>query len=513
MTFVESFGFADINITADGKELKLADGKKATLTYPVAASQKANAPATIPLWYYDYDKGQWIEEGAATLEGEKYVGEVSHFTPWNIDVPIETSTLMGRVVDGDGDPIANAFVWCTSQSGGWGFRTYSDENGEYSSIVEADTEIEAIAYYSGLNSQIETILTGTAGSNDIMPDLVIDISGLVEGWELTMMGDRTISDMYFLDCDNAWLVTSPYSRDGSQKPVITVYKTTDGGENWESSDMEGQWNDGYPRTMIRFRDHDLGVVTSVFGIFYTQDGGDNWQLLGNDSHSDTPMISNISFGPNDAISIYTQYGIGTTTDFGKNWVHKSHEDIKGSFDKVFYYFSYLEGQECYIFYGDKYGLDNKDFVLSSSNSYGANWNTREVTNNTFGISGPWYANSNHNGGISYPAFYTSPENNHYILANEGIFVSKDKMQTWTNLLQVPFNDPTALYMKDEQRIYAGTKLGGLYHTDDGGNTWSVFDTGSGYGAIYDIYMCGDYNGFAISGEGLLRYKKEKWIAD
>jgi hypothetical protein len=46
-----------------------------------------NAPATIPLWYFNDTLGIWKEEGTATKQGNNYVGSVSHFSFWNCDVP------------------------------------------------------------------------------------------------------------------------------------------------------------------------------------------------------------------------------------------------------------------------------------------------------------------------------------------------------------------------------------------------------------------------------------------
>jgi hypothetical protein len=46
-----------------GEKVELAEGLPATLTFAVPASMKDQAPATIPLWYFDEDEGIWKEEG------------------------------------------------------------------------------------------------------------------------------------------------------------------------------------------------------------------------------------------------------------------------------------------------------------------------------------------------------------------------------------------------------------------------------------------------------------------
>ncbi|MEM1214689.1 MAG: carboxypeptidase-like regulatory domain-containing protein [Bacteroidota bacterium] len=100
-----SFGMLAVELEdASGNEVELASGVKATLNFPVPDRLLSGATAEIPLWYFDEQDGIWIEEGAATLENGVYVGEVSHFTFWNVDYPYGTETvdLAGCVSYGSG---------------------------------------------------------------------------------------------------------------------------------------------------------------------------------------------------------------------------------------------------------------------------------------------------------------------------------------------------------------------------------------------------------------------------
>ncbi len=99
---------------AGGEDLNLMDGSTATLTIPVDASLIADAPATIPLWYFDEVNGVWIEEGEATLQGNVYVGEVSHFSFWNCDIPTDANVICLVLSDEDGNPLSNTLVTITS---------------------------------------------------------------------------------------------------------------------------------------------------------------------------------------------------------------------------------------------------------------------------------------------------------------------------------------------------------------------------------------------------------------
>ena len=113
-----SFGMMAVKLTDDlGQELNLGNGKKAELTFPVPFELQDNAPAEIPLWYFNEDFGLWQEEGSAALEGENFVGQVSHFSFWNCDAPFPLVYISGTIVDEDGNPMANQNVCVDFASG------------------------------------------------------------------------------------------------------------------------------------------------------------------------------------------------------------------------------------------------------------------------------------------------------------------------------------------------------------------------------------------------------------
>ncbi|MEM1214688.1 MAG: hypothetical protein AAGJ82_03315, partial [Bacteroidota bacterium] len=93
----------------DGNELVLAEGKMATLQLTVPSELLTHAPNEIPLWFFDETSGLWIAEGAASLENGSYVGEVSHFTYWNVDYPYQVPTvnITGCLEYNNGAPAAN----------------------------------------------------------------------------------------------------------------------------------------------------------------------------------------------------------------------------------------------------------------------------------------------------------------------------------------------------------------------------------------------------------------------
>ncbi len=148
-TLLTSFGMMGVELRdASGAEVELASGQTATLSMPLSAEALANAPATIPLWYFDDIQGIWIEEGEASLQGNAYVGEVSHFTFWNCDIPTEYTVLCGQVLFPGTDTSFGSSVYLSVTSQQWGTtHGYTDRDGYFCGIVPAG-EVLTFSVYS-----------------------------------------------------------------------------------------------------------------------------------------------------------------------------------------------------------------------------------------------------------------------------------------------------------------------------------------------------------------------------
>jgi hypothetical protein len=106
-----TYGMAAIELTnSSGDLLQIAAGKKATVSFPIPASIAGNAPASVPLWYFDETAGLWKEEGSAAKSGNNYVGEVSHFSFWNCDVPVSYVQFNCIVKDAGGQPMPGVII-------------------------------------------------------------------------------------------------------------------------------------------------------------------------------------------------------------------------------------------------------------------------------------------------------------------------------------------------------------------------------------------------------------------
>lgn len=138
-----TYGMIAVEMTgASGELLQIAPGNKATVTFPLPASLQASAPSSIALWSFDEEKGLWKEEGTATKTGNSYVGEVSHFSFWNCDVPNTYVQFSCTVVDTSQQPISQAFVKISVVSNpnnaGYGF---TDSAGYVSGAVPDNAQL------------------------------------------------------------------------------------------------------------------------------------------------------------------------------------------------------------------------------------------------------------------------------------------------------------------------------------------------------------------------------------
>jgi hypothetical protein len=115
--------------------LQLKGDVPAELTFPIPAGMESNPPATIPLWSFNEEKGIWIEEGFATLQGNVYVGTTTHFSWVNLDEPARRVTIKGKVVDCENKPVP--FVKVTADQ----TFAYTSSSGDYSVVVPEQTPV------------------------------------------------------------------------------------------------------------------------------------------------------------------------------------------------------------------------------------------------------------------------------------------------------------------------------------------------------------------------------------
>lgn len=180
-TMFESYGFfygGFYDAANPATKLQLASGKTAHVQYPVPYSLQASAPATIPLWYYNDSTGKWMQEGTATLTSGYYVCDVSHFSYWNFDNPIqitEQATLTGRVIMDEGDePVESAQVVARGVDYAGYTRVYTDAQGRFTVSVKSSAQVQVQAFAGQNNSPQTSVINTPAGNGNLdIGDLVV----------------------------------------------------------------------------------------------------------------------------------------------------------------------------------------------------------------------------------------------------------------------------------------------------------------------------------------------------
>ncbi|MDH5446710.1 MAG: DUF1566 domain-containing protein [Gammaproteobacteria bacterium] len=110
-----TYGTTEFHFTQGEEELQLAEGKKVAIELPIFFDTHPDGKPVargdkIPLWYLNEETGIWIQEGVGTVitsatskTGFALSGEVSHFTWWNVDIPV-TSLSSAAVLVTLSDP-------------------------------------------------------------------------------------------------------------------------------------------------------------------------------------------------------------------------------------------------------------------------------------------------------------------------------------------------------------------------------------------------------------------------
>ncbi len=101
-----TYGMLQVELMDDsGNVLNLSAQHEAELSFPVPLSMRDQAPSQIPLWIYEEEIGTWQEVGSASLENGFYVGNVPHFSSFNVDMKVDPIEIKGQVkIDfGNGD--------------------------------------------------------------------------------------------------------------------------------------------------------------------------------------------------------------------------------------------------------------------------------------------------------------------------------------------------------------------------------------------------------------------------
>ena len=208
---LESYGMMNIELRGAASQ-KLQLSTTAQIEMPIATSQLSASPTTIPLWHFDETLGYWKEEGAATKQGTKYVGTVSHFSWWNCDAQFPTVRLSITVVNSNGTPLANVRVGIRRATNSYTVNGTTNTQGQVSGLVPANESLTMVVFDSCGNI-VSTTNIGPFAVATTLPNLVIPNSTI----------QSTLVQGNLLKCDGT-NATNGYvlMRYGNQNQIATV---------------------------------------------------------------------------------------------------------------------------------------------------------------------------------------------------------------------------------------------------------------------------------------------------
>jgi len=177
---LETYGMIAVELlTPTNEKLQIAPGSTSEIKIPVPQSV-TSTPSTIPLWSFDEDNGYWKEEGQATLQGNQYVGNVSHFSFWNWDFQYPAVTLCITLTDENGNPLPytalDLYSPALASTGSYG---YTNGDGIECGLVPADDEMTLVVPAFGCVSNEFTTTIGPFSSDQSITIQVSDSDALL----------------------------------------------------------------------------------------------------------------------------------------------------------------------------------------------------------------------------------------------------------------------------------------------------------------------------------------------
>lgn len=273
-----TYGMITVELESpSGTPLNLHSDFPATINLPLPSELQANAPDKVPTWSFHTASGYWIEEGTATLNGNAYTFEASHFSTWNVDWDFENAIqISGRLVNDLDIPREGAGVWfafdnlVTAAS-------HTNQDGEFSLYAPSDTDLELIVVDI---CGIENIFSiGSFSEDTNLGDLVIpgedgsiSLSGAVKDCD-----NQPVTEGYLkLTLENS-IRTISLSDDGTFSASIPVCAPQN--IDYTAIDTENLTFSALGNFNAELGEHyDLGILVACDGfdeyLIYQIDGGD-----------------------------------------------------------------------------------------------------------------------------------------------------------------------------------------------------------------------------------------------
>ena len=308
---LRTFGMINVELRGSaGQKLQIADGHTAGIEMPIDPSQLATAPASIPLWHFDAEKGYWKQDGTATRSGNKYVGEVSHFSWWNCDAYSAVVQLTVTVQDESGEPISNAGVKLVTAQGFTSYIQYTSGNGQVSGIVPAN-EAMTLTVHDQCGDVIHTQAIGPFAVNTSLPPITLTAAmaqtTVVEGSLLQCDGEPVADGYVLFDYGDQHAIVPVASGGFSVTTLVCSAGGTFTLQGWDIENMQQTPQMTYAMVSPVTTVGTLSACDTVDEfISYTIDGGEPVVILGtfNASGNSQGTVGGLTISSNNNVGFY-----------------------------------------------------------------------------------------------------------------------------------------------------------------------------------------------------------------
>jgi len=263
-----------------------------------------------------------------------------------------------------------------------------------------------------------------------------------------------------------------------------IWKTTDGGQNYSSSDDGLPYgacsnlliDPTNPNTLYVSNGDHIGWWTTSTGIYKSTDGGTTWLPTDLTFNINAVAIYELKMSPTDpnVIMAATTTGLFRTPDGGLNWA-EIRNDSHGSVA-----FQPGNGQVVYAASDDYWGVSQ----VYKSIDGGTTWN--QIT----------FLSANYN----FIKLATTPLDPDRLLVScsydgqQPLYESTDAGVTYDQLTDTPENSIIGYSPSDVNTIYCGYVV--AYRSTDGGNNWDQITDWWGSGAYPEIHADFQYIGYS-----------------
>lgn len=483
----------------DLKNPALKTGK--TINYPEEGKypyEWAFIKNTFP--YYKYDPDVYIDaiseaHRLKAITNEMRLNKGLDAVPWEFAGPVNVG---GRVVDIEIDPINPQVVYAGFATGGV-FKTTYLGTGDWFPVFDeqAVLTIGDIAI-DRQNSQVIYVGTGEAnGGHNNFPGggIFKSINGGVSWNFLGLQETVSIGRVIVHPTNSNIVFVAAVGSYFSPNPERGVYKSTDGGASWNQSlfvnDSTGAIDliidpinpDRMMAAMwerVR-RPNSSHLYGPSSGIYKTTDGGNNWELISPSSGLPDPNNQNVgriglAIYPGNPDIVYALYNDGAniislfkSTDFGNSWVDKDPDnELLGGTGGFSWYFGQV-----------RVNPTNPDIVYVLDVAFMRSTNSGDT----------W--TENYQTHVDHHALAFNPTNSNYlVLGNDGgINISNDGGVNWGPHQLIPATQfyEIGIDANNPLRLYGGTQDNGTNRTLDGGtNNWQHIFGGDGFYVTVDF---------------------------